>query len=133
MLYVGHFSFDSREPAATIKETEGGSFTCLVEAESVESAVQKFSDLVSSLDDSFEAFESVGDVFLDDIIEVKKLPDQGVLTRFEERTADGLGTISTTLLGVPPEFCVSYGWGREDQGDEDEGEYVAEPFVTFEE
>lgn len=133
MLYVGHFSFDSREPAAAIKETEGGSFTCLVEAESVESAVQKFSDLVISLGDSFEAFESVSGVFLDDIVEVKELPDQGVLTRFEERTADGLGTISTTLPGVPPEFCVSYGWGREDEADEDEGGHTVEPFVTFEE
>src|SRR5215210_588554 len=112
MLYVGHFSFDSREPTAAIAETEGGSFTCLVEAESVESAVEKFSDLVISLDDSSEAFESVGDVFLNDIIEVKKLPDQGVLTRFEEHMADELGTISTTLPGVPEEFCVSYSWGQ---------------------
>jgi hypothetical protein len=132
MLYLGHFTFHEPESETTIEDIgfEGGSFTCIVEAESVEEAGKKFSDLIISLGDSFEDLESVGNVYLESIIEVRKLPDQGVLAHFEHRTAGGLGTISTTLPGVPPEFCVAYSWGRED--DENEDEYIMEPFVSFE-
>ncbi|MDP9474534.1 MAG: hypothetical protein M3R38_02345 [Actinomycetota bacterium] len=132
MLYVGHFSFyppDAQDPGTEIEE---GSFTCLVEAESAEAAVDKLRDLIHSLDDSFERFRVVGDVYLDDITEVRKLPEQGVLARYEERMVGG-GTIATSLPGVPPEYCATYAWGDEGQGDEEaEGDHTAKPFVYLE-
>jgi hypothetical protein len=130
MLYVGHFSFTPLESAD--REVEEGRFTCLVEAESVEAAAEKFADLIISLDDSFDAFESVGNVYLDDITEVRKLPEEGVLVRYEEWSPDGLGTVSTSLPGVPPEYCVSYDWGPEGQDFEEDGREI-EPFVVREE
>jgi hypothetical protein len=130
MMYVGHFSFDASESAP--RDAGDGSFTCLAEADSVEAAVEKFKDYIISLDDSFEGFESVGNIFLDAVIEVNEIPEQGVLTRFEERMPEGLGTIYTTLPDAPPGSCIAYDWGKEGEDVEAEEERTVEPFI-FEE
>ena len=98
MLYVGHFSFESleEESDAFTVESKGGTFTCLVEADSLDDAADKFRDLIISHADSFEIFGSAGAVFIDAIIEVKKLPEEGVLTQLYEPLADRSGSFATT-------------------------------------
>jgi hypothetical protein len=130
LLYLGHFSFDPRRGGEDA--IEWGWFTCLVEAESPESAGEKFADLIISLGSS-DTLEYVGNVYLEDIIEVKKLPEKGVLVRYEAHTGERAGTISTTLPGVPQEFCVAYEWGPERTEQEEEDGYTPEPFVYHEE
>lgn len=127
-MYIGYFSFDAHESGGRNQRNRSGSFTCLVEAESVGSAAEKFSNPAISLDDSFVPFERVGNIYLDDIIEVTKLPEQGMLARYEARTTDRLGTISTSLPGVPPEFYVSYVWGHGRR--QRRGWYEPEPFLN---
>ena len=130
MLYVGHFSFESpekeKESDAFTVESKGGTFTCLVEADSLDDAADKFRDLIISHADSFEIFGSAGAVFIDAIIEVKKLPEEGVLTQLYEPLADGIGSFATTLPGVPAEFCVAY--IRPPEEEEEEGQPA---FITF--
>jgi hypothetical protein len=50
MLYVGHFSFVSpekeKESDAFTVESKGGTFSCLVEADSLDGAADKFGDLI---------------------------------------------------------------------------------------
>ena len=64
MLYVGHFSFESpekeKESDAFTVESKGGTFSCLVEAESLDGAADKFRDLIISHADSFEIFGPAG-------------------------------------------------------------------------
>jgi hypothetical protein len=131
MLYLGHFSFDPPESGSAIGSTDlgGGWFTCLCEADSADEAVKKFQDLIISLDDSFESFEHVGNVYFETAVEVRKLPEEGVLARFEQSTDDGMGSISTALPGVPPEACVAFDWGRELTKEEEEKGHTPEPFV----
>lgn len=131
MLYLGHFTFGPPESGAAIGNTDlgGGWFTCLCEAESADEAVNKFQNLIVSLDDSFETFEDVGNVYFETAVEVRKLPEEGVLARFEHSTADGMGRISTALPGVPSEACMAFDWNKEEIDVEAEEGYTPEPFV----
>ena len=128
MLYVGHFSFESsqEESDAFTVESKGGTFTCLVEAESLDDAADKFRDLIISHADSFEIFGSAGGVFIDAIIEIKKLPEKGVLTQLYEPLGNGSGSFATVLPGVPAELCVAYVRPLEEE--EEEGQPA---FITF--
>ena len=128
MLYVGHFSFESleEESDAFTVESKGGTFTCLVEADSLDDAADKFRDLIISHADSFEIFRLVGAIFIDSIIEVKKLPEEGVLTQLYEPLADRSGSFATVLPGVPAELCVAYIRPLEEE--EEEGQPA---FITF--
>lgn len=131
MFYVGHFSFDGPEPEFKAESRERGYFTCLVEADTVEGAVDKLRDLVGSLKSWFTGFEDVEDVYLDDVTEVERVPSEGALARFVHTYDDPPGaTVFVSLPGVPREFCRSYGWGEEPDEDSDEGVEV-EPFVSF--
>jgi hypothetical protein len=127
VLYIGRFWFIGPEPEL---ETEGpwtGWFTLLAQAESPQSAEEKFHRLITGMKGRFEGlFDSVVHVYAGDIIEVKELPAQGVLAHFHEDPEPGRQHIYTSLPGVPPEFCVSYSLGEEANTE-------LEPFVSFEE
>jgi hypothetical protein len=92
-----------------------------------EATVEEFRDLIESLGSWFTGFESVADVYLEDLTEVEELPGTGVLAHIQMHPEDHLSHISTSLPGVPEEFCRSYGW---DEAEENEG--VVESFVSFE-
>ncbi len=132
-MYVGHFSFDGQRKDGPEAGPVNGWFTCIVEAESVEEAVEKLEDLVTAAGGWFASFESVEEVYLDDVTEVEAVPGKGVLTRFTEYHGEPQPSISTSLPNVPDEFCRSYGWGPEEPNpDSDEG-VTLEPFVSFRE
>ena len=87
MLYLGHFSFDGeRSEDSLIPGETAGWFTLLVEAESADEALEKFSDLIESLDGRFEGFNHVNNIYLDDATEVGELPPEGVLARWRPST-----------------------------------------------
>jgi hypothetical protein len=131
VFYVGHFSFEGPELEVKAESRERGWFTCVVEAESVDAAVDEFRELVGSLKSCFTSFESVEAVYLYDVTEVERVPSEGVLARLVHTYDDPPSWIATSLPGVPEEFCRSYGWGPEEP-DEDDGNGVeAVPFVSF--
>lgn len=130
MLYVGHFSYVGPEPKFKAESRETGWFTLLAEAESVDDVGEQFRDLIESLKWWFTAFDSVAEVFLEDITEVRKLPSTGVLAHIHMHPEDQHSHIATALPGVPEEFCRSYGWGAEEEEEDGEGVTV-EPFVSF--
>jgi hypothetical protein len=130
MLYVGHFSFEGPEPEFKAEGRERGWFTCIVEAESMDSAADKLRELVTASKGWFTSFEDVERVYLDDLIEVEKVPIQGVLAHLEHTYDDPHSSISTSTPGVPEEFCRSYGWGAETNDNDEEGATM-EPFVSF--
>ena len=83
-LYVGHFSFDVPDGWAELEAVNDGNFTLLVKAESADEALGKYRDLIEKLDDSFEGFGAVGNVYLDSVSEVKELPPEGALSHFTD-------------------------------------------------
>lgn len=129
MLYVGQFSFDVLQDASPAIEYGSGSFTGLVEAGSAEEALEKFRDLIGSVDDS-EPFESVGNVYLDVGIEVRQLPADGLITYLEMRTADGAGRVSMALPDAPAGCCSAFDWVGESETEDEE--YTPTPFMPLE-
>ena len=99
-MYVGHFSFDVAGGGSALETVDDGDFTLLAEAESADEALEKFSALIELLDDSFEGFDSVGDVYLDSVSEIKKLPPEGVLSYFTQRSDDGRADLPPVLRWV---------------------------------
>jgi hypothetical protein len=126
VLYVGHFWFVGPEPELETEWIWTGWFTLFAEAETAQSAQEKFHRLITGMKGRFDGFDSVVEVYAGDIIEVKELPAQGVLAHFHEDSEPGAQHIYTSLPGVSPEACVSY-----DLGDEAGTENEIEPFVSF--
>ena len=86
MLYAGHVSFEGPEPEVKAESRERGWFTCVVEAESVDAAVDEFRELVGSLKSWFTSFESMEAVYLYDVTEVKRMPSDSALATRHWRT-----------------------------------------------
>ena len=136
MLYLGHFSFDGERPENSLIPGETtGWFTLLVEAHSADEALQKFSDLIESLDGQFEGFNYVNNIYLDDTTEVRELPPEGVPASWTEYPAPALdvrGSISHSLPENASDGVAAFTWRSEGQGEElIDGEPV-EPFYTWE-
>jgi hypothetical protein len=135
MLYVGHFSFEGERPEdAVIPGETAGWFTLLVDAESPDEALDKFADLIESLDGRFEGFDDVINIYLDDVTEVRELPPEGVLAHLTEYPAlDVRGSISTTLPLEAPDGVAAFEWRSAEAGEEPEDGETIEPFYTWEE
>ncbi len=134
MLYVGHFSFDGERPEDSLIPGETtGWLTLLVEADSADEALEKFSDLIESLDGQFEGFNYVNNIYLDDATEVRELPPEGVLARWTEYPAlDVRGSIGTSLPSQAPDGVAAFTWRSEGQGEELVDREQVEPFYTWE-
>ena len=133
MLYAGHFSFVGPRREALAEPRARGRFLLMAEAASIEEAGEKFRHLVERAKGTYASFEDVEVVWVDDVIGVRRLPEEGVLALFGVRLDPDEGYFTETLPGVPAEFCVSYAWRAPGQPpaseDDDEGE--DEPFVNF--
>ncbi len=142
MFYVGLFSWVGVKPRIRSEGRTKGQFTLLAEADSVEEAGEKFYDLITGMRLWSSLFEDMARVHVEDLTEVRKLPDEGVLAFWEqtEDLGEGVyGSISASLPGVSEKYCCSYtprwtdGAEEYEEPDEDEGwvEEDVEPFVTF--
>lgn len=102
MLYIAHLSFDPVKDA--IKENQRhGHFTIVMEADDVDSAMEKAKSLIQSVHAKGYLFNPEMAIYLDVCVEVKSLPEQGLLTFFsmrEHNNADG-GGVSAALVDAP--------------------------------
>ena len=126
MLYMTYLSFHEHG------EDEGrGNFSCVIEAENIQEAVEMTANLIERIHEKTEAFSGTREIYLDDIIQVKSIPPQGFMAHWMWAPDDAEGTVSTVLPEVPEEFCEAFCPEPEgDGGDEDE--VTVEPFITFE-
>ena len=108
MLYLAHMSCE--EPLVNDPEQSNYStFTCIVEADNVEQAQKKLRNLIFKLRKDHDMFGRVSEIYLDDLIEIKKVPLDGFLARYESRTLrEEFDTLSTSLPGVDEEHCAQY-------------------------
>lgn len=127
MLYLGHFSFsqDMRQPDRSV-EPWHGHFTTVAEARDRETAVKKLRRLVRRLA-SAEMFEGVGEVYLDDCVEIRSVPAGGFLSHFSSRAGEDLGGIWTAIRGAKPHQATAF--DLEPAADDEDVDRV--PFVVF--
>lgn len=96
-------------------------------------ALDKFADLIESLDGSFEGFDDAANIYLDSFTEVSELPPEGVLAHWTEYPAMDLrGSISTTLPPKAPDGVAALDWRGGEAGPEPEDGETLEPFYSWE-
>jgi len=126
MDYLAHFSFESPDQAYN------GYFTMIVSAENVETAISEFEKEILRIHQESDIFSKTDAIFLDDIIEIIKVPEKAVMTRYEIRDKDIKKRVYITLMS-PSENLTAYGWhphGKEKELLKDE--HNVEPFILFE-
>jgi hypothetical protein len=135
VFYVGHFTFNGEKPEdSPMPGPTTGWFTLIVEADTAETTLDKFGDLIESVASRSEVFDSVENVYLDDATEVKELPPEGVLAHWHEYPdLDASGSVSTTLPPEAPDGVAAFEWRSDEAGEEPEDGETVEPFYTFEE
>lgn len=125
MLYITHLSFDPVKDAIT-ENLNHGYFTIALEADDVDSALDKAKSHIQSLYDKGYLFDPETATYLEVCVEVRSLPEQGLLTFFSRREGErpyGVD-VSATLVNAPIGCASSFV--------EREGDYgFLEPFLVI--
>ena len=132
MIYIGHFSFDEFGPE---KEVRHGYFTCLVETNTADAATLEFKELIFSLKKMDGNFSNIATVYLEDIIEIRDVPQRAIVTRIQSSAGEFPKSVSRSLPNVEAPGINVYGWApeiEESETDRNTEEYkAAEPFIKF--
>ena len=124
MIYFAHFSFENPEG-----RKRHGYFTCIVEAENFQDALEKIRPLLADLEHRRNIFETPVSIYLDDLIEARKIPSEGLLAHMILRDGPLKDAESRSLPGVDSSCCQSYSVAATEK---DRGTAEITPFLTFE-
>ena len=140
MLYLGHFSFTT---APTDEDGPShGVFTCCADAEDVDGALEKLRALVLRLKEEDDTLDDVSEVYLDSCVEVRTMPEAGMMSYWIKWPHEETTSISTGLRWAEGDEAVGYSIlpdhdedadadeHDDDEADDDES-YEVEPFVEF--
>jgi hypothetical protein len=123
MLYLAHFSFDGEYKG----EPTHGWFTCMVEADDIEASVDAFHHLISKLQKDEDIFQFVSKVYLEDIIQIRQVPEKGFLGHYSSSPGEARPSIATTCWGDTDSYCESF---SPISSDNEEAQEI-EPFIVF--
>jgi len=133
MVYLGHFSFDELGPQ---NEVRHGYFSCVIEAEKAETAANELKELVFSLRKMDDIFGRMVAVYLEDIIELRTIPRQAIVTRIQSSAGEFPKSLSKSIPHLVAPGINVYAFspdvdaddGNEQGSDDDK---PAEPFIKF--
>ena len=132
MIYIGHFSFDELGPE---NEVRHGYFSCVVEADTADTAANEFKELIFSLKKMDDLFSAIVTVYMEDIIEIRDVPRRAIVTRIQSSAGEFPKSISRSLPQVVAAGINVYGWTpdiEETETDQNTEEYKAtRPFIKF--
>jgi hypothetical protein len=132
MIYIGHFSFDE---IGSEKEVRHGYFTGVVQTKSAEAAAKEFKELIFSLKKMNDIFSKIVAVYMEDIIEIRDVPQRAIVTRVQSSAGEFPKSISQSLPNVAAPGINVYGWAPDiEENETDRGikKYKpAKPFITF--
>ena len=132
MYYIGYFSFDELGPEAEVRH---GYFSCVVTADSADSAANEFKELIFSLKKMDGMFSKINAVYIEDIIEMREIPRRAIVTRIQSSAGEFPKSASKSLPHVTAPGISAYGWEpdiEEGEGDRDREEYqTTTPFIKF--
>jgi hypothetical protein len=124
MIYLAHFSFDVFD-----EKRRHGYFTCVVEDQDFKGALEKTRTLLTDLEHRQRVLETPASIYLDDLIEVHKVPSEGFLAHMITSEGPLKDAESHSLPGVDKSFCRSYSVVSTQ---EDRATAEISPFITFE-
>jgi hypothetical protein len=135
MIYIGYFSFDELGPDKNVRH---GYFSCVVEADKVDAAVNEFKYLIVSLHSREEAnnmFGNIDSVYIEDIIEIRTIPKKAFVTRIQSSAGEFPKSVTKSLpYGVEPGINA-YGSTpnvEKNESDQNTEEYkTSKPFIKF--
>jgi hypothetical protein len=133
MLYLGHFSFDKITPQGELRH---GNFDCLADSNDPEMAVVKFRDQIRDLKRTSELFEGISSIFLDDLIEIKEIPQEAIVTRFQSASGAYPRYYSYSLPSdnESAKRCEAYKYvsgGQKHLPEDKDGYKELQPFMEF--
>lgn len=131
MIYLGYFSFDiepSKEPGET--EPQHGYCTCVVEAGSIDDAIEQLKSLLHKLRNTDDVFDDVQKIYFLACVEITSIPIGGFLAHHSQSSGESPLELSTWLRGVSKEQAAAYCLATVGHGEGDE-EFFDEPFVVF--
>ena len=132
MIYIGHFSFDE---LGAEKEIRHGYFSCVVETDSADAAANEFKELILSLKKMNDVFSNMVTVYLEDIIELRDVPQRAIVTRIQSSAGEFPKSISRSLPHVVAPGINVYGWALDveaDETDRNSDKYTtSKPFIKF--
>ena len=123
MLYLAHFSFDGEYKG----DPTHGWFTCMVEADGIEASVDEFHHLINKLQKDEDIFQFVTKVYLEDIIQIRQVPEEGFLGHYSSSPGEAPPSIATTCWGDTDSYCESF---SPISSDNEESQEI-EPFIVF--
>jgi hypothetical protein len=128
MLYLGHFSF--------VEHDEGGFshgvFATVVTADDIDSATVKFHTLLDQTQNDTDLFDKRTFIFLENIIEIKQMPEEGFITHHSRYEGEPPASVSRSLCGISEELCESYRPYPEFEAGEVTDDVDIVPFMTIE-
>jgi hypothetical protein len=132
MLHIGHFSFDAVDQERQVLH---GYFTCVVNAEDVNSAVKEFRDHLLIMKKDEQAFAGIVKVYLEDIIQIQEVPNKPIVTRLQSSEGQFPRSVSHSLPAVEAPGIESFEWILEDKNDTSGTQEYPEttPFMRFDE
>jgi hypothetical protein len=132
MIYIGYFSFDE---IGAEKETRHGYFSCVVEKESAEAAANEFKELILSLKKMNDVFSNMVTVYLEDIIELRDVPQRAIVTRIQSSAGEFPKSVSRSLPHVVAPGINVYGWTPDIEANETDQNAdkftTSKPFIKF--
>jgi hypothetical protein len=133
MLYLAHCSFSEKGETPTY-----GHFTYVVRADDYETAVDQLRRKLESARERTDLFDRPVEIYLDDMLEMRKLPKRGVIARYQSHFGEEPASINASLPADDPRGCRVIHPGDVDAEDDDEDDDLAEdeevtvePFMTF--
>lgn len=103
MIYLGHFSFNGFE-----NDPRHGYLTSLVAAGSIDEALNRFRALLEGLQRKGNVFNDVAGIYLDVVIQIKKVPPEGILAHMVTRPGELSPAISSMMPDLNEEYCEAY-------------------------
>ena len=97
MLYIGHFSYDELDGKSASRH---GYFTCIIDAPDPEQATAKFGEHILEMKKKEEVFANLAAVYLEDIIKVKTVPKEPIVTWLQSSEGEFPRSISHSLPAV---------------------------------
>lgn len=127
MKYLGHFSFIGyRED-----EISHGLLSAVVSAEDIDSATVRFHTLMDQKKSEAGMFDSLTFIFLEDIIEIIELPEEGFIAHCIRFEGKPLSFKSWSIPGISAGACKSFRLDTEFAAGDEQAVKEIVPFMTI--
>ena len=127
MFFLAHCTFEDRGG----EQPTHGYLTYLVKAGDVEAALDRLRTQLTEAREEEGLFGGPARVYLEDLIEVRRLPPGGLIARYQAYLGPERASIFKTFPIGQPRGCRDH-VSRDDGHDEADGEgVVSEPFLMF--